>query len=73
MPRDIWGWYIFKILEISQMTGNFQDTQAFVEFPKYPGIWEISKIFKIYLPQVTLRAKRAMSVYSGTLEPLIWS
>ena len=41
---DIWVWYIFKILEISQITGNFQDTQAFGEFPKYPEIWGISQI-----------------------------
>jgi len=32
--KDIWGWYIFKILEISQMTwylGNFPKAK----FPKY--------------------------------------
>jgi len=41
-------WYIFKILEISQMTGYFQDTQAFGEFPKYQDQivrhWEISQM-----------------------------
>ena len=26
------------------MTGNFQDAQAFGEFPKYPDIWGISQI-----------------------------
>ena len=44
IPTDIWVWYIFKILEISQMTGYVQDPQAFWEFPKYPDIWGISQI-----------------------------
>ena len=26
------------------MTGNFQDTQAFREFPKFLGFWETSQI-----------------------------
>ena len=68
IPTDIWGWSIFKMLEISQMTRNFQDTQVFGEFPKrnfpktyafgklpkYPVIWAISKILKIYLPQIPI-------------------
>ena len=36
IPTDISERYIFKILEISEMTGNFQDTQAFGKFPKIP-------------------------------------
>ena len=55
-------WEIFQIpTNISQMTGNFQDTQAFGEFPKYPDIlrisqfiWEVSKIFKINHPQIPI-------------------
>ena len=43
IPIGIWGRYIFKILEISQMPGTW-DTQAFSKFSRYPGIWEISQI-----------------------------
>ena len=32
--------------------GNFPKTQTFGEFPKYPVIWEISKILKIYHAQI---------------------
>ena len=33
---------------------NFADTQAFGKFPRYPGIWEISKILKIYHSQLPI-------------------
>ena len=33
--------------------GNFPNTQTFGEFPKYPVIREISKILKIYQPQIS--------------------
>ena len=34
--------------------GNFPNTQIFGEFPKYPVIWEISKILKKYSPQIPI-------------------
>ena len=36
----IWGRYIFKILEISQMTGNLKDTQAFGKFSRFLWVFE---------------------------------
>ena len=59
MPKGIWG--ISQMpgyLGISQMTvylGNFLHDSVSVKFLKYPGIWEISKILKIYHPQIPIR------------------
>ena len=33
--------------------GNFPNAWVSVKFLKYPGIWEVSKILKIYHPQMT--------------------
>jgi len=44
-------------LETSQIPrhlGNFPDTQAFGKFPRYSCIWEISKILKIYHPEISV-------------------
>jgi len=47
--------------------GNFPNTQIFGEFPKYPVIWEISKILKRYSPQIPIGIWENLgnSSYSG--------
>ena len=50
IPVGIWGWYIFKILEISQMPdylGNFPKPGYLRNFPDTLAFWEIP-IFDIF-------------------------
>ena len=58
IPIETWG-----ISKIPRHLGNSPNSQTFEElpkclgfgkFPKYPVIWEISKILKIYHPQIPI-------------------
>ena len=45
----IWG-----TSQMSGYLGNFPTAWVFGKFPKYPVIWEISKILQIYHPQIPI-------------------
>ena len=40
---------IWEISQIPKYLGNFPDTQLFGKFPRYPGIWEISGIWGLFI------------------------
>ena len=52
ISKGIWGWYIFKILEIYQMTGYSTDSQAFGNstdsqvFEEFSRFQDISRFLK---------------------------
>ena len=43
--------------------GNFPNTQIFGKFPRYPIKWKISKIFKIYQPQIPIGISEISGIF----------